>query len=57
MSKQNQLNPIECKKEDLLSPYSYQILRFVTTIEHSRNLKSYISYGINKLNFKLDEKF
>ena len=37
MSKQDYFNPIECKKEDFLSPYSYQILTFMMTFVHLRN--------------------
>ena len=35
-------NFIECKKDDILSPSSYQILHFPMAIKHSKNSKSYV---------------
>ena len=35
-------NHMECKKEDFISPYCYQILHFGMTFEYSTDLKSYI---------------
>ena len=33
---------MECKKEDFISPYCYQILHFGMTFEYSTDLQSYI---------------